>query len=43
MDMAAPSTDKATESGTGWGVAFLLQTLGLGSAGAAASAPPSRI
>jgi probable aminopeptidase NPEPL1 len=43
VDMAAPSTDKATERGTGWGVAFLLQTLGLGSAGAAASAPPARI
>ena len=36
VDMAAPSTDSATERGTGWGVAFLLETLGLGSAGAAA-------
>jgi leucyl aminopeptidase len=33
VDMAAPSTDKATERGTGWGVAFLLQTMGLGSSG----------
>eukprot|EP01051_Picozoa_sp_SAG22_P007512 SAG22_NODE_531_length_9422_cov_86.532983_6_plen_511_part_00 len=32
VDMASPSTDKATERGTGWGVAILLHAVGLGSA-----------
>lgn len=31
VDMASPSTDKGTQRATGWGVAFLLETLGLGS------------
>ena len=36
VDMAGPSTDKGTQRATGWGVAFLLETLGLGSSGTVA-------